>query len=139
MTKNVEIVLIEDLLTDQELILFGFRKNNLYNKVHILQDGQEAVDFIDTFKREEFPMLKVIFLDLNLPKISGFEVLEKLKETEKTKGIPVVVLTSSASEKDIAQSYKLGANSYLIKPIDFQKFTSVMDILGFYWVFVNKT
>lgn len=139
MNRNIEIILIEDLLTDQELILFGFRKNNLYNKVHILQDGQEASDFIDNFKREEFPMLKVIFLDLNLPKISGFDILKKIKESETTKEIPIVVLTSSNSEKDINKSYKLGANSYLTKPIDFQKFTSVMDILGFYWVFVNKT
>lgn len=138
----VEILLVEDNPEDIELTLRALKKNNLANKVHIVQDGEEAIDYIfgtgkySNRKIEDKP--KVILLDLKLPKISGLEVLKKIKTNDKTKLIPVVVLTSSREESDIIESYKLGINSYIVKPVEFNKFIKSVSDLGLYWLLLNE-
>lgn len=139
MNKHVEILVIEDDKNDQEFIKIGLEKNNLVPKLQILCDGEAACEFIKNYRKEKYPILKVIFLDLKLPKVSGLEVLKKLKASKKTRSIPVVILSSSEQEADIREAYDLGVNSFLTKPLDFQKFKSVIDVSGFYWGIVNKT
>ena len=140
MTK---ILLVDDNPTDVELALRGLRKCNLANKVQVLKDGAEALEFL--FKDGEYCRLSaadkpnLILLDLKLPKVGGLEVLRKVKSDECTKLIPVVIMTSSDEEKDMVESYKLGVNSYITKPVDFVKFTEIVAKLGFYWVLLNKT
>ncbi len=137
---KVEILLIEDNPADLELTLHALRKRNLANNVKILTDGQEALDYISNVcsipDATECPHL--IMLDLKLPKVSGLEVLEAIRANEHTKMIPVVVLTSSEEEKDRVESYKLGVNSYIVKPVEFESFASVVSEIGFYWVLLNK-
>lgn len=138
----VEILLVEDNPTDVELTLRGLKKHNLVNNIVVVNDGEEALDFI--FAKGKFidrsihngP--KVIFLDLKLPKIDGLEVLRIIKNDERAKLIPVVVLTSSSEEKDIIESYKLGVNSYIVKPVDFDKFIESVGELGMYWLLLNQ-
>jgi CheY-like chemotaxis protein len=138
--ERVEIVLIEDNPADVELTLNALKKNNLKNNVKVLTDGEEAVDYL--FKvcappgEEECPHL--ILLDLKLPKVSGLEVLERIRSDKRTKMIPVVVLTSSAEEKDRVESYKLGVNSYIVKPVEFDNFAKVVSQIGFYWILLNR-
>ncbi len=138
----VEILLVEDNPADVELTLRALKKHNLANKVFVVKDGAEALEYIFATgsyshrKIENAP--KVILLDLKLPKVNGLEVLRKIKSDERTKVIPVVVLTSSAEERDIVDSYKLGVNSYIVKPVDFDKFLNAVQELGFYWVLLNK-
>jgi two-component system, response regulator len=138
--EKVEIVLIEDNPADVELTLKALKKNNLENHVRVLTDGEEAVDYLLTTcaspGRPGCPHL--ILLDLKLPKVSGLEVLEKIRSDQRTKMIPVVVLTSSAEEKDRIESYKLGVNSYIVKPVEFDNFAKVVSQIGFYWVLLNK-
>ncbi|MGD0399468.1 MAG: response regulator [Syntrophobacteraceae bacterium] len=140
-TADVEIVLIEDNPADIELTLDALKKKNLANKVKVLTDGEEALDYLFnscglTADRAGCPFL--IMLDLKLPKVSGLEVLEKIRSDERTKFIPVVVLTSSEEEKDRVESYNLGVNSYIVKPVQFDTFANVVSEIGFYWVFLNK-
>jgi two-component system response regulator len=141
-TNAVEILLVEDNPADVELTLRALKKHNLANKVHTVNDGAEALDYIFATgayahrKIENAPT--VVFLDLKLPKVNGLEVLRKIKVDKRTKMIPVVVLTSSAEERDIVESYKLGVNSYIEKPVDFDKFLNSVQELGFYWVLLNK-
>jgi CheY-like chemotaxis protein len=138
----VEILLVEDNPTDVELTLRGLKKHNLVNNIVVVNDGEEALDFI--FAKGKFidrsihngP--KVIFLDLKLPKVDGLEVLKIIKKDERAKLIPVVVLTSSSEEKDIVESYKLGVNSYIVKPVDFDKFIESVGELGMYWLLLNQ-
>jgi len=138
--EKTEIVLIEDNPTDAELTLHALKKSNLANNVKVLRDGEEALEYL--FSACPLPGTSgcpyLILLDLKLPKISGLEVLEKIRSDERTKMIPVVVLTSSAEEKDRVESYKLGVNSYIVKPVEFDNFAKVVAEIGFYWVLLNK-
>ena len=122
--ESVEILLVEDNPNDLKLTLHALKKNNLANKIKIARDGAEALDFIFHKCKESLHNIypRVILLDLKLPKVDGLEVLRQIKSDKKTKLIPVVVLTSSQEEKDIITSYQLGANSYVAKPVDFEKF-----------------
>lgn len=138
--EKVEIVLIEDNPADVELTLNSLKKSHLANRVKVLTDGEEAVDYLFTVCAPggsgDCPHL--ILLDLKLPKVSGLEVLERIRSHERTKMIPVVVLTSSEEEKDRIQSYRLGVNSYIVKPVEFDSFAKVVSEIGFYWVLLNK-
>jgi CheY-like chemotaxis protein len=140
--KIVEILLVEDNPNDVELTLHAFKENNIANNIHIARDGAEALDFLFAERNGEDSSVrirpKVILLDLKLPKVDGLEVLEKIKSDPRTRSIPVVVLTTSSEEPDIVKSYQLGANSYIVKPVDFTHFTRVAGELGFYWLLVNQ-
>jgi CheY-like chemotaxis protein len=141
-TNEVEILLVEDNPNDVELTLRALKKNNLTNKVHVVKDGAEALEYIFANgayahrKIEHHP--RVILLDLKLPKVDGLEVLRQIKSDERTKVIPVVVLTSSKEERDLVESYKLGANSYIAKPVDFDSFVKAVAELGLYWLLLNQ-
>lgn len=141
-SSKVEILLVEDNPTDVELTLRTLKKYNLTNKVQVATDGEEALDYIFATgsynDREINKKPKVVLLDLKLPKVDGLEVLRRIKSDERTKDIPVVVLTSSQEEKDRIESYKLGVNSYIAKPVDFQQFTEAVRQLGLYWVLLNE-
>jgi CheY-like chemotaxis protein len=138
----VEILLVEDNPNDVELTLHALKKNNFANNIFVAGDGEEALDFI--FARGKYTgrdineRPKVIFLDLKLPKVDGIEVLKAIKEDERTKMIPVVVLTSSKDDKDILTCYQYGVNSYIVKPVDFDKFLDAAKELGLYWLLINQ-
>ena len=138
----VEILLVEDNPNDAELTLRALKKQNLANKVHVVIDGAEALDFIFTTgtygDRDPNHQPKLILLDLKLPKVDGLEVLRRIKSDERTKTIPVVVLTSSREEQDMVDSYTLGVNSYIVKPVDFNKFIDAVGELGLYWLLLNE-
>ncbi len=140
--KSVEILLVEDNPDDVELTLHAFRKHNLANRVHIVRDGAEALDFLfrtGAYKDrhiEDSP--NVVLLDLKLPKVDGLEVLRRMKGDPRTRMIPVVVLTSSREDRDITESYQLGVNSYIVKPVNFEQFTEAVRQLGLYWLLMNE-
>jgi CheY-like chemotaxis protein len=140
--KEVEILLVEDNPTDAELTIRALTKNNLANKLVWVKDGAEALDFLFATGaytgRSVTCSPKVVLLDLRLPKVDGMEVLRRIKEDERTRAIPVVVLTSSKEDKDIAESYKLGVNSFISKPVGFEEFSKTVSDLGFYWLLVNR-
>lgn len=142
MNHLVEILLVEDNMSDAELTIRVLKKNNLANKLVHLEDGQEALDFIfaegnySHRKIEDTP--KVILLDLKMPKINGIQVLQKIKSDERTKKIPVVVLTSSKENPDIQECYLLGVNSYVVKPVEFEKFFDTISEIGLYWMTLNQ-
>jgi len=139
--KAVEILLVEDNPTDAELTTEALREGNLANHLVWVKDGAEALDFI--FARGKYSDRKVddppkvILLDLRLPKVDGLEVLQTIKSDNRTKSIPVVVLTSSKEERDITDSYQLGVNSFVSKPVAFEDFASVVSQLGLYWLLIN--
>ncbi len=133
---GTEILLIEDNPNDVELTLRALSKRHLAEKVMVLRDGEEAMEFISQKNHVDPP--KVILLDLKLPKVDGLEILEHLKAHERLKLVPVVVLTSSLEERDLVKSYKLGANSYIVKPVDFDKFLRCVEELGLYWLLLNQ-
>ena len=138
-TNELEVLLVEDSPEDAALALRALKKNNLINKIHVAIDGAEALDYI--FGADHAPCLcvpRVIFLDLHLPKINGIEVLRKLKGDERTRRIPIVVLTSSREDQDISECYALGVNSYIVKPVEFDKFMHSVAELGLYWMLLNK-
>ena len=141
MVDDVEILLVEDNPNDVELTLHAFKENNLANQLHVVRDGAEALDFIfgqGTYAgRSLSAHPKVILLDLKLPKVDGLEVLRQIKADERTKTIPVVVLTSSREERDIVESYQYGVNSYIVKPVDFDGFADAVRHLGMYWLLLN--
>jgi two-component system response regulator len=138
----VEILLVEDNPADVELTLRALKKHNLTNHVQVVSDGVQALDFIFARgayeKRKAANPPKVVFLDLKLPKVDGLEVLRKMKADGKARLIPVAMLTSSQEERDIVETYNLGANSYVVKPLDFNKFAEAVSEMGLYWVMLNK-
>jgi two-component system response regulator len=140
---EVEILLVEDNPRDLELTIRVLRKNHLANSIATVSDGEEALDFL--FGRGKYADRdlnshpKVVFLDLKLPKVDGIEVLRQVKADERTKQIPIVVVTSSAEERDRVESYNLGVNSYVVKPIEFDSFVKTISDLGFYWMAINKS
>lgn len=140
--NEVEILLVEDNMYDAELTIRALKKNNLANKLVHLEDGQEALDFIfaegDYSDRKIEDIPKVILLDLKMPKINGIQVLQRIKSDERTKKIPVIVLTSSKEDPDIQECYRLGANSYVVKPVQFEKFLQAVSELGLYWMLLNQ-
>ena len=140
--NEVEILLVEDNPNDVELTLRALKKNNLSNKIFVVSDGEKALDFIfckNCYKdRIVSKNPKIILLDLKLPKVDGLEVLEAIKKNDETKIIPVVVLISSREERDMIDSYKLGVNSYITKPVDFDKFTDAVREIGLYWLLLNQ-
>ncbi len=139
---EVEILLVEDNPNDVELTLRALKRHNLANKVHVAKDGAEALDFIFATGTHSGQNVrnhpKVVLLDLKLPKVDGIEVLRRIKSDEGTKKIPVVVLTSSKEETDVLESYKLGVNSYIVKPVDFDRFIQEISELGLYWLLLNQ-
>ncbi len=140
--EAVEILIIEDNPDDAELFIRALKKKNLANSFTIIEDGAEAIDYLfGTGKytgTDHLKPLRVIFLDLKLPKVSGLEVLKKIKEDERTKTLPVVVVTSSREDPDIKTAYDLGVNSYVVKPVNFDDFLVSMGNVGLYWLLVNE-
>jgi CheY-like chemotaxis protein len=140
--NEVEIVLVEDNPNDAELIMRCLKKRNLANRIVLLKDGAQALEFLfgpDSSAAKESTDLapRVVLLDLKLPKVDGIEVLRRMKSDTRTKGIPVVILTSSNQERDIVAAYKLGVNSFVTKPINFDEFAKVVAELGIYWLMLN--
>ena len=143
MTDNpVEIVLVEDNPDDVELTLHAFEHYHVANRVHVLRDGADALDYFFAqgayAERDITNTPKVILLDLKLPLVDGLEVLKQIKSDPRTQSIPVVVLTSSREESDLIESYRLGTNSYIVKPVDFEQFTEAARQLGLYWLLLNE-
>lgn len=143
MTQDaVEILLVEDNPSDVELTLHALRKHKVANHIEVVRDGAEALDFLngtgEYTGRDISHVPRVILLDLKLPKINGLDLLGRLKTDPSTRIIPVVVMTSSREERDLTESYKLGVNSYVVKPVDFEQFTGAVRQLGLYWLLVNE-
>lgn len=138
---EVEIVMVEDNPNDAELITRALRKHNLANRIVHLKDGAEALEFLlppgDQVHQFDSGVPRVVLLDIKLPKIDGIEVLRMMKSDERTKDIPVVILTSSNEDRDIKEAYRLGVNSFVTKPIKFEEFAAVVAKLGIYWLMVN--
>ncbi|KAK6033606.1 response regulator receiver domain protein [Ostertagia ostertagi] len=141
--NSIEVLLVEDNINDAELTLRELKKHHLANACYHAKDGEEALDFI--FATGKFAGLrsigappKLVLLDIQMPKINGIEVLEKIKGDERTKTTPVVMLTSSKEDPDIQKCYKLGANSYIVKPVNFESFTQAIKNIGFYWLLLNQ-
>ncbi len=139
---EVDFLLVEDDHEEAELTIRSLKKNNLVNKIIHIDDGAEAIDFIfckgKYAKNTGNQKPRMILLDLNLPKIGGLEILRRIKSSETTCMIPVVVLTSSAEERDIIDSYKLGVNSYIVKPVNFESFSKAIEELKLYWMVLNQ-
>ncbi len=136
------ILLVEDSPDDEELTLMGLKNSGVCNQVVVVRDGEEAVQFLfaeGQYKdRDPLVLPAVILLDQKLPKLSGLEVLERLRANPLTKCVPVVILTSSSEEEDVVKSYKLGANSFVRKPVEFSRFTDAVRQLGLYWLLINE-
>jgi len=141
MLGPMELLLVEDNPNDIELTLHAFRDNHLANHMHVVRDGAEALEYVFGEGRYEGRGVddppRVILLDLKLPLVDGLEVLRRVKGDQRTRTIPVVVLTSSAEERDIVESYELGVNSYIVKPVDFERFAEAVRTLGLYWLLLN--
>lgn len=139
---DIEILLVEDNPADVELALHALRQNNLANRIHVVRDGEEALDFL--FCRGAYSNRsishrpKLVLLDLKLPKVDGLEVLRQVKGDDRTRAIPVVILTSSKEERDLMKGYHLGVNSYIQKPVAFDEFRETVKQLGLYWMLVNE-
>jgi two-component system response regulator len=139
--KHVEILLVEDNMSDAELTIRALKKKNLANNLMHLKDGAQALEFIfgegQFTDRDILDIPKVIFLDLKMPKVNGMEVLTKIRADERTKSIPVVIFTSSKEDPDVHACYRLGANSYIVKPVQFDNFFEAVSGLGIYWLSLN--
>jgi two-component system, response regulator len=140
--QAVEILLVEDTATDAEMTMRALKKRGLANDIVWVKDGSEALDFL--FRAGEFAgrddrQPKLVLLDVKMPKVDGLDVLRRMMEDEALRMIPVVMLTSSAEERDIVDSYRFGANSYVVKPMDLDEFDRVVSEMGLYWMLVNKT
>lgn len=142
MEQIVDVLLVEDNLDDVALALHAFKKSNFCNRVHVVRDGAEALEYIfctGVYAGRRFDQApKFILLDLKLPKVDGLEVLKRIKSDPRTKHTPVVMMTSSREEKDLVASYELGVNSYIVKPVDFQQFVESARTLGLYWLLLNE-
>ena len=142
MLNQVEVLLVEDNMHDAEMTIRALKKVNLANNLVHVKDGEEALDFIYAqgkfADRESANLPKVILLDIKMPKVDGIEVLKQLKSREQSKTIPVVIMTSSKEEQDIINSYQLGVNSYVVKPVDFEGFARAVSQLGLYWLLTNQ-
>ena len=140
--NEVDILIVEDNPNDAEMALRAFKKNHLTNHILVVRDGESALDFIfsknDYAYRAKAAKPRLILLDLKLPKVDGLQVLKRIKSDPEAKLIPVVVLTSSQQESDMIKSYKLGVNSYIIKPVEFNKFVEAVNEVGLYWLLLNK-
>ncbi|EKT85923.1 response regulator [Leptospira santarosai] len=138
----ISILYAEDNPQDSELTLRSLKRHNLTNQVKLVRDGEEALEYLYATgryeNRDKTQLPSLILLDLKMPKVDGIEVLRRVRSEEFTKMLPVVILTSSAEEKDIVESYRLGVNSYVVKPLDFDKFSEVASEIGFYWILVNQ-
>ena len=132
--ERVEILLAEDNAEDAEMTLRALKRNNLANRVHWVKDGAEALDYLMGASQPP----KLVLLDIKMPKVDGIEVLRRLKESPATRGIPVVVMTSSNEERDVVDSYRLGVNSYIVKPLQFDDFMETVAKIGLYWVLTNR-
>ena len=138
---QVEILLIEDNPNDAELTMRSLKKANFLNKLYWVKDGQEGLDFLyrtGAYAARDDDHPKLILLDLKMPKINGIEVLERIKSDERLRSIPVVVMTSSNEQSDITESYRLGANGYVVKPVEFGTFAESIAKIGMYWMMVNR-
>jgi len=140
--NDVEILLVEDNPDDLELALHALRREKLANHIEVARDGEEALDFIfcrGKYAHRNFShQPRLILLDLKLPKVDGLQVLREIKDDPRTKAIPVVILTSSREEKDLVEGYRLGVNSYIQKPVDFEQFRDSIKTVGLYWLVVNQ-
>ena len=137
----VEILLVEDSSADAEMTIRSLKRHGLANQLVWVKDGAEALDFIyctGAFAGRSNGHPRLVLLDIKMPKVDGIEVLRRIKADERTRSIPVVILTSSAEERDIIESYQLGVNSYLVKPVEFSAFTEVVAQLGMYWAVLNR-
>ena len=132
--EQVEILLVEDSAEDAEMTLRALRKNNLANSVHWVKDGAQALEFVFSSQAP-----KLIMLDLKMPKVDGIEVLRQLKAHPETRAIPVLVMTSSNEERDVVEAYRLGVNSYIVKPVGFEAFLETVSKIGLYWLLTNRT
>ncbi len=140
--REFEIIIVEDDPNDAELITRSLKKHNLANKLVLLKDGAEALDFLfgkGSFAQTDDGKPRLILLDLKLPKVNGIEVLRKIKSEERTRKIPVVILTSSREDRDLKDAYDLGVNSYVTKPIQFDEFAKAVSELGMYWLLLNNS
>ena len=139
---SVDILMVEDNADDERLTLRALAKYQLTNRIHVVRDGQEALDYVFCSGRYSDRKITdhphVILLDIKLPLIDGIEVLRRIKADERTRTIPVVMLTSSREERDLVETYRLGVNSYIVKPVDFEQFTESARSLGMYWVLLNR-
>ncbi len=140
---EIEVLLVEDNETDAELTIRALKRKNLANNLVWVKDGEEALEFIFASgrysQREVQDLPKLVLLDLRMPKVDGMEVLRKIKADPRTNKIPIVVLTSSKEDEDIVESYNLGVNSYVSKPVEFEEFTEAVSTLGLYWMLLNKS
>lgn len=141
--NKVELLLVEDNVYDAELTIRQLKKNNMANSLFHVKDGEEALEFIFATgkfadQRDSMQRPKIILLDIQMPKVSGIEVLQKIKGDPRTRSIPVVMLTSSKEDPDIEKCYALGANSYIVKPVNFESFAEAIKNLGFYWLLLNQ-
>lgn len=142
MSSSLEILLVEDNPQDAELTIRALKNRNLANNLVHVEDGQAALDFLfntGRYKNREIsPKPKLVMLDLKLPKVDGIEVLRRIRADARTKLLPVVVLSSSREDRDVAEAYKLGVNSYIVKPVDFESFSEAVSNLGLYWLILNE-
>jgi two-component system response regulator len=139
--NEIAILLVEDNPNDEMLALHAFQKHNLAKKVHVVRDGKEALEFIfctGAYAERHFENPRVILLDKKLPLVDGMEVLRQIRADPRTRLVPVVMLTSSAEDRDIIESYQLRVNSYIVKPVDFDQFSETVRQLGYYWLTVNQ-
>ena len=140
--ESVEVLLAEDNPSDAEMAMRAFRKNNLANKVHWVKDGEEALEYVlctgRYADRNAAHPPKLLLLDLKMPKVDGIDVLRRIKSEERLKTIPIVIMTSSNEERDVVETYRLGVNSYIVKPVDFSKFVATVAEVGMYWMLTNR-
>ena len=140
MDPEIEILIVEDNPSELELTIYALKKHHLANRIFVLRDGAEAIHYLfeEKDQNSDFSSLKLILLDLKLPKVSGIEVLRRIKSDPRTRDIPVVVMTSSRQDQDLQECYQLGVNSYLVKPVNFDHFTEAIRQVGVYWLLLNR-